>query len=92
MALVASASSLRESTAGDPDVNRQVMSRGSASKKAQGALECQREWELKAKQSGRQDLGNCWVSQLPLHRTSLQKKMLARRVVPKSAQRTQSTI
>lgn len=50
------------------------MSKGSASKKFQGALKCQGEWELKARWSGRQDLRLRLVSQLPLHRTSLQKE------------------
>lgn len=82
MVLVASASSLGGSTAGDPGVKSQVMSKGSASKKSQGAFECQGDWELKARRSGRQDLGLRWVSQLPLHRTSLQKECSPREWFP----------
>lgn len=51
------------------------MSKGSGSEKSQGTLECQGEWELKARQSGHQDLGICgWLSGLRWHRNSLRKE------------------
>lgn len=65
MVVVPSTSSLGESTVEELGCEQAYYVQRLSPRNHTGTLECQGEWELKARQSGHQDLGICWVSQFP---------------------------